>query len=273
MKYIFTLILSLVVAVPLASAQVTVYDAGGGAGSKSVFIESDPSGANFAFEGPAHTLVVEGKTPARIVGIDADIATVHFGDMQDCLAPKPQMRELGQPVHFYGRYNCPRPPTSEPKMTSAGVKLSAHQAEVLPGASMKFTLAIHNYGTDILEGAIASIDYDPSLLRLTAIHQGGKLATPGTAQWNIPDVKPGETWTTIFSARSSRNLPDTAVISVNGRVTGSSLVASAQTVSTVAIGVPVMPAAGSAAQSMVILGILMQLALGAAYVHRKISLV
>jgi len=252
---------------------MTIYDAGGKTGGNYVFVDSEPRGADFALEGSVHTVVVEGKTPAKVVGIDAAVVMIHYADMKDCTAPKPQQREITQPVYFFGRYDCPRVVSKPIEVSSAGLKLSAHQAEVMPGGLVKFTLAAHNYGSVPVSGAIAVVDYDPSLVRPISVYQKGRVMSPGTIQWEVPEIKPGETWTSIFSISTSNDLEEGTRVTLNGRITGNNLVASAQTVSNVAVGVPVMPASGSAAETVAIFGVMMQVLAGAAFATRRMSLV
>jgi len=269
-KLFISLMCSLVVAVPAAGAQMTVIDAGGPAGGNAVIVDSNPPGAPFALEGPAHTVIVTGKTPVRIINIPAHQVMIHYGDLTDCLAPRPQQRDISVPVHFFGSYSCPRPDMPPVTTSSAGVKLSAHKAEVPPGGVVRFTLAVHNFGSVSTSGIVARVQYNAANLTPTTLLQGGKVTTPGTVQWNVPAVDPGETWTTVFETKVADELTDGARISLSGRISGANLVANAQNISNVTVSVPLMPSTG-AASVLFLLGMMMMLAAGATALTRRVS--
>lgn len=215
-----------------------------------VTIDSDPQGVQFSFEVPNSKFTVTGTTPARINDVPTGKAFVHFETLQNCLAPKPQSRSIGQdkPMHFFGRYNCGNS-SSEPDIIikdpvvpnkKISARVSPSQLEALPGATVNFTVAVHNDGAHVDTPVTVQFSYNADQLTPISVPRGGHQVRAGLIEWTVPSLRVNETWSLSVPMRISQHA-DASTITT--RVTAKGLGLNTASAST-HLGTPALPETG-----------------------------
>jgi hypothetical protein len=259
---LLTSFVSSIVSTPLAYANTTV----------PVSIDSDPQGVTFSFDIPNEKFTVTGKTPARINDVPSGKAIVHFETLENCIAPKPQNRVIGQdqPMHFFGRYNCgnsgvtpeiiEQPALVPAKQISA--RVSPSQLEALPGSAVQFTVAVHNDAATINTPVTVRFTYDASQMNPTHIPNNGVQVQPGIIEWTLSGIPSNQTWSAGVKMQLSTNVHTNAI---TASVSAQGAEVRTATAST-QVGTPGLPATGFSIDTL--FAVFTSLT-GAAYAWRK----
>lgn len=214
-------------------------------------VDSDPQGAKFSLEVPNNKFSITGTTPARINNVPTGKAIVHFENLPNCLAPKPQNRVIDstEQINFFGRYACGNS-SSEPTVTvlppvasakRVSIRLSPHQLEFLPGGAVNFTVAIHNDAEAITSPITVLVQFNESELTPNgALALGGVYQEGGQIAWTIPALQFKETWSTTVPLRVANSV-NTDSLHVQASVQGAGF---ARASASATIGTPTLPETG-----------------------------
>ncbi len=99
---------------------------------------------------------------------------------------------------------------------------SAGQGEALPGSNITYTLFVRNTLGHSINNAVISDRFDSSLLSIVRADGALRLGD-GQLQWNVPSLAPGESWTTTYVLKVSRNAPKGTVVQNIATISGSDL--------------------------------------------------
>ncbi len=236
----------------------------------TITVESAPRGVSFRLTAP-YGMDFTGETPASFRNMPPLYYTVNYGRLPGCLTQTPmQSRDLHTDgtLRFYAVYSCERPST--PSTMDVGQKMppmkvttlppavrivqTPTRGEILPGDTVKFTVALRNMSSTTLKNLTLTDQFNPARLRIMLPLKDGGAHGGNTLRWRIPILEPGDLWTTSFGARVADDTASGERITLLARVEGEGLDPSIVSNTHIAtLGIALMPETGKATTQMIIL--------------------
>ncbi|ALM09923.1 MAG TPA: hypothetical protein DEB30_02660 [Candidatus Peribacter riflensis] len=174
----------------------------------TVEVQSNPEGASFELLGP-NDLRVTGTSPATYSGMAPGVYRVTFHRKEDCSLVSPIQRQLdaNKTLTLIGAYTCgvvapPAPPPVEPEEPVADTNegrtlriwVATHQAETLPGSTVRTTITVKNTGTRTVHNLVISAQIDPAMLQWSTPLPRFGTVSGDVAFWEVPQLYSGKTW-------------------------------------------------------------------------------
>ena len=228
-----------------------------------VVVDSEPQGASFELLASS-SLRLTGVTPATFTGMAPLTYRVTFQQLPDCYILPQQQRTLGanETLSFFGNYTCGAqrssssssassastvPGAEVPNERTVRIWVAAHQAEVLPGDTARFTITVKNTGDRTVHDLAVSAQFDPRKLAAGATLPRFGTLDGNVVAWKIPDILAGQYWSVTLPLTVNASLQQGNTATVTARVSASDLTGGTddQHVATAVVGVmTTMPQTG-----------------------------
>lgn len=229
----------------------------------TIVIQSEPEGASFELLGPNDSRDT-GFTPATYSSMAPGEYRVTFHRRAGCNLISPIQRSLdaNSALLFTGKFTCGTASSSSSSSSSVvpeepvadinegrtvRVWVAAHQAEALPGGSVRGTITVKNTGARTIHNVVVSAQIDPETAQfVTPLPRFGTV-NDAVASWEIPQIYSGKTWTVTVPLTLSKSLKQGTTSTVTARVSASDLEendAGSALVATTTIGVTGLPVTG-----------------------------
>ncbi|MDD5623868.1 MAG: LPXTG cell wall anchor domain-containing protein [Candidatus Peribacteraceae bacterium] len=222
--------------------------------SGMITVDSDPQGVSFELLGYGSQRYV-GVTPQIYTNMSPLSYRVTYQRVDGCAVLPQQHRELtpNGSLSFFGKFDCSQSSSSsssssiasEDDQFSARVWVSAHQAEVLPGNGLRFTLTVRNTGKRTLQDLVLSAQYDHSKMETTGVLPQGGALTGEVILWNIPQLYAGKYWSVTLPMKIDANAQKGETVTMAARLSGGGLVPDEEhLVATTSVGIVALPQTG-----------------------------
>lgn len=234
----------------------------------TITVTSDPPGASVSVRG-SDTVLYEGVTPHVFHSVPPLYYTAIFEAKEGCNTPRNQHRLLNPntSLTFHGVYRCdfpaqadipPPEETKEPekkKSEPLSITLESHQAEVLPGGTVLYTLTTKNLTRSTIKNLALSVQFDAKDATPVRVKDDGNTVQEGLLVWQIPALYAGRTWQTTFGLTANEALIAGDIIEFSVRASGDDLVekGATQLHLTERTGVTLLPETGQSIRFLILL--------------------
>lgn len=247
-----------------------------------VRIESIPNKATFELAGAGVRFT--GVTPAEFTNLPPVQYTVSFGMKDNCNLPRPPQRYLkaNETITIRGEYICgddryattsssnsssatsaastssllassSSPQTTE-RTGALALWQSAHQGEVLPGGTIRFTVGVRNQLRTTVEDLMITQQFDPAQVTpVLPIAMGGEIRG-NLIIWEIPRVLAGQSWSTAtaFNVHTSLAVGERITLHARASAQDTSKVFVGDLGTATTVGIASLPPTGMASDVLVI---------------------
>lgn len=172
-----------------------------------------------------------------------------------------------RPTYLTGYVAPPVAPT-----TAVLLRKTSDRSEVVPGGHVRFAITVQNTLLHAIRGSVITDSFNPTYL---SVQDNGSATTMGQGllQWKLPDLAPGQVWTTSYVLGISKNAPNALSINNIARITGPDVADASfnERVTITQTGVLThLPATGAAMDAILAL-LMAPLALAGAALQRRLT--